>query len=103
MTEEDLIGLPVAKVPDWHDMDWGQFRGHWMKRHAPAVNTWDGVAEKYQDDDVPIWWAIRMEHDRIHQGRGRRLEDPMICPIPTDHIHLERVDPEIQRLLEELI
>jgi hypothetical protein len=71
-----------------------------MKRHAPTVDTWDGVVEKYEDDDLPIWWAVRNEHERIHAGRGRKVEDPMICPVPTDHLHLPRIDPDVQRRIQ---
>lgn len=93
----------IAKIPDHHDMDWGQFKAHWIKRHAPLDPTWNNVAEKYDDDDAPIWWAVRNDHGRIHEGRGRTPEDPPFSPVPIDHIHLPRIDPEIQRLLEELI
>lgn len=89
----------VAKVPSWHDMDWGQFRAHWVKRHS-IEGYFDDLHEKYDDDDHNIWWAIRGHHDKIHAGTFD--EDPRFDP-PTDHVHLPRVDPEIQRLLEELI
>lgn len=90
----------VAKVPDWHDMDDGQFLQHWVKRHGHHGH-FDTLHEKYPDDDHNIWWAIRGHHDKIHAGTfepGNPRFDP-----PADHVHLPRVDPEIYRLLEELI
>jgi len=93
-----------AKIPHWRDMDWGQFKAHWEKRHV-YENMFDKTGEKFPDDDDPLWYAIRALHDRIHSGVGRR-GDPMDIPIPTDHVHLAPLpppDPEIQRQLEELI
>lgn len=93
----------VAKVPSHYDMDWGQFAQHWVKRHAPYSPQWDGIAEKYPDDDAPIWWSLKSVHERNHQGRGRRIDEEPDGPCPTDHVHLPRVDPDIQRQLEELL
>ena len=85
----------MARIPHWRDYDHNDFLNHWVKRHShPGV--FDCTAERFPDDDQPIWYAIRSLHDRIHEGKSE-------FPIPTDHIHLPPVDPEIQRLLEELI
>lgn len=97
--DEDLIGLVVAKIPDWHDMDYGQFAAHWVKRHSYHGYFLD-LHLKYPDDDANIWWSIKGHHDRIHAGTFDPR--PQYRP-PTDHIHLPRMDLEIQRLLEELI
>lgn len=100
---EDLIG-DVAKIPDWHDMDYGQFRAHWFKRHSYMGYFAGERMAKYEDDDAPIWWAIKGHHDRIHAGTMEIPKpDGGVWPPPSDHIHLPPVDPEIQRLLEELI
>lgn len=94
----------IAKVPDWHDMDWGQFAAHWHKRHGYLGYFPPEVMDKYPDDDCPLWWSVKGAHDKIHAGTLEiRKSDGGIHLPPTDHIHLPRVDPAIQRALEELL
>jgi hypothetical protein len=89
----------VAKIPDWHDMDWGQFIQHWLKRHAYHEYFLD-LHLKYPDDDANIWWSVKGHHDRIHAGT---FDEQERFQPPKDHIHLPPVDPELHRILEELL
>lgn len=90
---------PVAKLPAPEDMDvgWnGQFLQHWVKRHSHH-GIFDTTHERYPDDSVPLWYGIRMWHDRIHAGS---IDD---LPAPTDHVHLPRLDPQIQKDLKDIL
>lgn len=77
-------------------MDWGQFRGHWAKRHS-YPGAFDKTHEKFLDDDEPIWYAIRRLHDKIHDGETDDFA------LPEDHIHLLPLAEQIKKDLEELI
>lgn len=88
----------VAKIPHPKDMDTGyggQFIQHWQKRHY-YEGVFSSTHIQFPNDDTPLWSAIKALHNRIHEGKTE-------FPLPEDHVHLEPLDRDIAKLLEELL
>lgn len=75
----------------WRDLGPGDFLRHWSTHHQiPGV--FDTTHLNFPDDQVPLWFAIRSLHDRIHAGASE-------FPVPRGHTHSHPLDALLADIL----